>query len=628
MSVTIGARLTISFAIPIAVFGLSVASTIYEQDAQRESHSWVTHTYRVLHQIERVEGELLDAETGQRGFLLTGKEAYLEPFLRGRQAVHRALDSLRVLTADNPVQQHRLRAAASLVAVKLAELEETVRLRRDEGLDSALVVVLSDRGARAMEEFRTLLASVRGEEEALLASRQASLEAEEAALAGVLLGGSVLSVLALIGAGLWLRKTLVTPIVSLTAAAKGVADGQLETDRLTPRADEIGVLQGAFQSMIAALRALDEDAQLLSRAAVAGQLATRADGTRHKGAFRAIIDGFNATLDAVTIPLNVTAEVIRRVANDEIPGPITAGFQGEFERLRSHVNTMVHNLRKINGELRHGFDVLATSSAEILSTIAQVSTGATETASAVSETSATTEEVKQTARLSHQKARVVEQSAKRTLDVTEAGRKAVADTVGGMVGIREQMDQIGRSVMRLSDQGQAIGEIIATVNDLAEQSNLLAVNAAIEATRAGEFGKSFAVVAREVKSLAQQSREATTQVRRILMEVQKATSAAVTATEQGARTVDVGVEQARGAGEAIDALAKSVDESARTAVQIAASSQQQLVGMDQIAAAIKNIREATSQNVHGSRQLQEAVEKLTRLGTRLKETVERQRLVD
>ena len=99
--------------------------------------------------------------------------------------------------------------------------------------------------------------------------------------------------------------------------------------------------------------------------------------------------------------------------------------------------------------------------------------------------------------------------------------------------IREQMESIADSVVRLSEQGQAISEIIATVNDIAEESNLLAVNAAIEATRAGEFGKGFAVVAQEVKSLAEQSRQATAQVRTILMEVQKATSAAVMATEQG-----------------------------------------------------------------------------------------------
>jgi methyl-accepting chemotaxis protein len=108
-------------------------------------------------------------------------------------------------------------------------------------------------------------------------------------------------------------------------------------------------------------------------------------------------------------------------------------------------------------------------------------------------------------------------------------------SIEGMKKIQTQMESIAESVVKLSEQSQAIGEIIASVNDLAEQSNLLAVNAAIEAAKAGEQGKGFAVVAQEVKSLAEQSKQATSQVRTIFNDIQKATTAAVLATEQGAR---------------------------------------------------------------------------------------------
>lgn len=192
--------------------------------------------------------------------------------------------------------------------------------------------------------------------------------------------------------------------------------------------------------------------------------------------------------------------------------------------------------------------------------------------------------------------------------------------------IREQMESIADSVVRLSEQGQTIGEIIATVNDLAEQSNMLAVNAAIEATRAGEYGRGFAVVAQEVRSLAEQSKQATIQVRSILMELQKATSAAVMATEQGSKAVAQGVKQATDAGESIRALTGTSNEAAQAAIQIAASSQQQLIGMDQIASAISNIRQATSQNLAGTRQLEASAVSLQELGGRLKVLVERQRV--
>jgi methyl-accepting chemotaxis protein len=191
-----------------------------------------------------------------------------------------------------------------------------------------------------------------------------------------------------------------------------------------------------------------------------------------------------------------------------------------------------------------------------------------------------------------------------------------------MKRIQTQMESIAESVVKLSEQSQAIGEIIATVNDLADQSNLLAVNAAIEAAKAGEHGRGFAVVAQEVKNLAEQSKQATTQVRGILGDIQKATSAAVLATEQGDKAVEAGVKQSTEAGEAIRLLADGITESARTATQIAASSQQQLVGTDQVAMAMENIKEASLQNIAGTKQVEAAAQNLHELGQRLKRLVE------
>src|SRR2546429_5481422 len=123
-----------------------------------------------------------------------------------------------------------------------------------------------------------------------------------------------------------------------------------------------------------------------------------------------------------------------------------------------------------------------------------------------------------------------------------------------MQGIRGQMSSIAESILSLSAQSQAIGAIIASVDDLAAQSKLLAVNAAIEAAKAGEQGKGFAVVAQEVKSLAEQSKQATVQVRKLLNDIQKATSAAVMATEQGNKAVEAGVKQSTEAGGSIRVL--------------------------------------------------------------------------
>ncbi len=196
----------------------------------------------------------------------------------------------------------------------------------------------------------------------------------------------------------------------------------------------------------------------------------------------------------------------------------------------------------------------------------------------------------------------------------------------GMNRIREQMETIAESIVNLSEQGQAIGEIIATVNDLAEQSNLLAVNAAIEAAKAGEHGKGFAVVAHEVRSLAVQSKEATAQVRTILNDIQKATNAAVMATEQGSKAVEAGERQSGEAGEAIRLLADSIADSADASTQIAASSHQQTVGMEQVAQAMENIKQASTLSVTSTRQAEQSAQNLHELGQKLKGLVEQFKL--
>ena len=324
----------------------------------------------------------------------------------------------------------------------------------------------------------------------------------------------------------------------------------------------------------------------------------------------------------IATPLRTVSDIAGRVADGDLTVEPAAVDRGDEvgELLRAFA-AMISNLRRMSREMSESVGVLAASSSEILATTSQVASGASETATAVSETTATVEEVKQTAQAASQKARQVSESAQKVKQVAQTGRGAVEGTVAGMHNIQEQMQSIADGIVRLSEKGREIGEIIATVNDLAEQSNLLAVNAAIEATRAGEQGAGFAVVAQEVKSLAEQSKQATAQVRGILGDIQKATSDAVLATEQGSKAVDAGVRQSAETDAAIRQLADSVNEAAQAASQIAASSQQQIVGMDQVAQAMENIKEASTQNVAGTRQAETAARDLHELGQRLESLI-------
>lgn len=327
---------------------------------------------------------------------------------------------------------------------------------------------------------------------------------------------------------------------------------------------------------------------------------------------------------SITRPLNISLQAADQIASKDLTKDLSTfeKRRDEFGDMTQSFNRMVETLREQIQEILNGVNVIASTSSEILASTTQIASGSAETAAAISETTTTVEEVRQAAQLSSQKAKNLSDSAQRVAQVSQSGQKAVDETVEGMNRIREQMEVIAQTVVRLSEQSQSIGGIIASVTDIADQSNLLAVNAAIEAARAGEQGKGFAVVAQEIRNLAEQSKQSTTQVRNILNDVQKATSAAVLATEQGNKAVEAGVKQSVQAGEAIRILTESSGEAVQVSTQIVASSQQQLVGMDQIGTAMQNINQAGMETAASMTQAEDSVKNLHELGQKLKELVE------
>ncbi len=295
-----------------------------------------------------------------------------------------------------------------------------------------------------------------------------------------------------------------------------------------------------------------------------------------------------------------------------------AGLKSEiFERTRAE-----ESLKEQAMEIMEGVNVLAASSSEIFATTSQLAASASQIAAAINETTTTITQVRQTAQVASEKSELVSQSAQQTAQISQTGHKATNYTIAEMNRINTHMESITESILTLGEQSQAIGEIIATVDDLAYQTNLLAVNASIEAAKAGEQGKGFTVVAQEIKNLAEQSKQATAQVRTILKDIQNATGAAVMTTEQGNKAVIAGLRQSAEAGQSIKKLAEGVAEGAQSVRQISASSREQLVGVNQVVTAMENIKQASLQNFDSSKQLEFEAQNLQQLGHRLKQLVD------
>ena len=436
---------------------------------------------------------------------------------------------------------------------------QTLALLRKGQVDAARDVSLGEQNRRYLA-LRPLAHSLSDRALAI-----GTAQAKNARATFVVVG--VLAVIVALLTGWLLTQAISGPLRALTVSAERIAVGDLPTEEtVLVRGDEVGTLHQAFARMARTLRQM---------ATVAGSIA--------EGDLRVQVEP-----------------------------------QSERDVLGKAFALMVENLRGLTRELHEGIGVLSTSATEISTSTSELAASATQTAAAISETTTTVEEVRQTAQMSSEKARAVSDSALRVASVSEDGRKATDDAAAGMVRIQQQMELIGESMVRLSEQSQAVGQIVATVEDLSGQSKLLAVNASIEAAKAGEHGKGFAVVAQEVKSLAEQSRQATAQVRSILGDIQQATSAAVLATEQGSHAVAEGVRQSTQAGQSIQALAGSVGEASQAAVQIAASSQQQLVGVDQVATAMESIKLASAQNVDSAKQMESAAHGIKLLGEKLR----------
>lgn len=568
---SVGTKIGSGFALALAIMTLIGAVSYRSTTEFIQSADSVAHTDLVLRKLELVLSRLKDAETGQRGYLLTGEERYLEPYNGASSAVASLLAEIGRLTADNVNQQRRLASLEPLISSKFSELKETIDLRKNKGLEATLSIVLNDKGKKAMDDLRRVIEEMENEENDLLKQRSEEERARARSTELTILLGTGAAFVLLGLAGFVITRNISGPLREISGAAERIATGDLAVNiSANGRADEVGVLAKTFSRM--------------------------------------------------TVSLQEIADIAKKVAARDLR--VKVNRQSDKDVLGNALVAMVENLRQTTSELSEGVNVLASSGSEILASTAQVSSGAAEVGTAIAQTTTTIEEVKQTALVSSQKAKTVSDRAQEAAQTAQSGRKSVDSSLEGMRRIQTQMESIAESVVALSEQGQAIAQIIATVNDLAEQSNLLAVNAAIEAAKAGEQGRGFGVVAQEVKSLSEQSKQATAQIRAILSDIQKATTSTVLATEQGSKAVDAGVKQAAEAGEAIRSLADIITEAAQAATQIAASSQQQLVGTDQVAMAMENIKQASVQNLAGTRQAESAAHNLHDLGQKLKRLVE------
>ncbi len=427
------------------------------------------------------------------------------------------------------------------------------------------------------------------------------------ASSGVLLTILVLTGLVSILLVILIRRSILKPLAELHQVVRSGVNGDYDLQAEVAN-NEIGQLGQAINQMIVQFRMKNEQ--------VANMELIEEEVSRHAVA-----------KETVEKTVNEYNQFIEQVAQGDLTARLHVnGSDDDLSVLGHNLNGMAESLAKITNQIRDASGNISVGAAEILAATSQQASSAAENSSAISQTTTTIDEVRAIAEQAFQKAQIVAEQAQHTREISQVGQESVSETIVSMDQITELVEGIAENILALSEQTQQIGEITATVNDIASQSNLLALNASVEAARAGEHGKGFAVVAVEVRNLAEQSKQATAQVKAILNEIQRATNAAVMATEEGSKGVEVGVSLTGKTGETIEQLASSISDSANAAQQIVASAQQQMTGMEQIALAMQNINQATVQNLSSTRQVEISAQELTTLAQQMEAIVARYKL--
>jgi len=266
-------------------------------------------------------------------------------------------------------------------------------------------------------------------------------------------------------------------------------------------------------------------------------------------------------------------------------------------------------------------NVLSSTSTEIASTVDQHERTASRQAFVVNETTATVEELGASSRQSAEQAASAAEVAQKASVLTEEGKEAVRRVIEGMKVLKNKVGSIADQILRLGEQTDQIGNIANLVKDLAGETNMLALNAAVEAARAGEHGKGFAVVASEVRKLADQSKKSAEQANVLIADIQKATSATIMVTEEGAKTVDEVTNLAQKLGELLSTLSGAADSVYENARQVLLNATQQSAALGQVVEAVNTINRNAKETAAGITQTKIGMENLTKAAQKLQELI-------
>ena len=680
-------KIALGSAFPLILIVVLAMVGISGFESQLSSTEIVEHTHRVIQDAMKIEGAAVDMETGMRGYLLAGKEEFLDPYNQGQTRFFELSKELKNTVSDNPAQVQLLNEIEENIRAWLNDVTEpTIALRTRIGdattMDDMADLVGEARGKQYFDKFRGQVATFISREESLMAKRQA--KADE------MTKNNSATMQDMAQATQWVDHThkviqeamkIIAAAVDMETGMRGYLlagkeefldpykDGIKRFDKLTAELKNTVSdnpaqvkLLGEMQTTIAAwqtnvteptiaLRRQIGDAETMNDMAdliaeargkkyfdkFRGQIktfigredelmsqrqtaaATAARTVEYEmagGAAIAIVIGVLASViltRTITKPINKMVDRLKDIAQGEgdLTQRVDQDRKDELGELAKWFNTFIEKIHDVIFEVRGTTLEVTSAATQIAASSEQMAQGMDTQKQQVMQISSAIEEMASSVVEVARKSGEAANNATESGQAAQEGGQVVDQTIQGMNAIREAVAAGTTSVTELGNRGQQIGQIIEVINDIADQTNLLALNAAIEAARAGEHGRGFAVVADEVRKLADRTTKATEEIAGSIKAIQTETDQAVSRMNAGTEQVASGVDRATQAGKSLQRIVSSTREVAAMIQSIAAAAEQQSAASDQVSRSVDAVSTVSQQTAEGAKQSASAASQLS-----------------